>query len=189
MSEIVQILIAKYPTPIAAEDALKKLKTARENQGAQVDDAAVVSRTGDGKLHIHETADVTGGRGAAVGGILGAVLGILAGPPGMVAGAALGAAVGGAAASVLDTGIPHQQLEAIGATLPPDGAALVVLTEAGYVPFIESVIGGDNIEVITESMDAEAAQKMGRDHDIALKAIRMGDAVADGGAVSPSKPE
>lgn len=186
MSEIIQILIAKYPAATNAEDALKKLHAAKQNQGIEVDDAAVVSRAHNGKLHIHETEDVSGRRGAAVGGILGGVLGIIAGPPGMVAGAALGAAVGGAAAFVLDTGIRHKRLEAIGATLQPDGAALVVLTEAGFVPFIETVIGGDDIEVITESMDASAAQQLGHDHDIALKALRMGDALADGGMASAS---
>src|SRR5205814_4753225 len=115
-------------------------------------DAAVVRRDEHGKLHIHETVDVGGGRGAAVGGILGGVLGVIAGPAGIVAGAALGAAVGGAAASVLDIGIRHKRLEEIGATLEPRHAALVILTEQGFVPFIETLINSQGAETVTESL-------------------------------------
>jgi uncharacterized membrane protein len=132
--------------------------------------------------------DVTAGRGATVGGILGGVLGIIAGPAGLVAGAALGAVVGGAAARAIDRGIPHERLEAIGASLPAEGAALVALTEAGYVPFIEAVLG-QHIEVLHETVDAEAAEMLGHDHDVAVKALRLGDSLADGGMASPATNE
>jgi uncharacterized membrane protein len=186
MVESIQILIAKYPDMSAAEIALDKVFAARENQGVEIRDAAVVSRAEDGKLHIHETEDVTGGRGAAVGGILGAVLGILAGPAGVVAGAAVGAAVGGVAAKAIDTGIPHKRLEEIGNSLKPQGAALVVLTEAGFLDFIQTLIGGEGVEFMTESMSTQAAQELGHEHDVALKALKMGDALAEGGMASPT---
>src|SRR5262249_13748671 len=127
MSDPIQILIAKYPTADAANQALKKLLAAKENQGVEVHDAAVVSRELSGKLHIHDTQDVSGGRGAAIGGILGAVIGIIAGPAGVVVGAAAGAAVGGVTAHTVDTGIPHKRLQEIGESLSPDGTALVIL--------------------------------------------------------------
>lgn len=183
MADVIEILIAKYPDADAAEAALKKLHTAKENQGVDIMDAAVVRKDDAGKLHIHETDDVSGKRGAAVGAILGGVLGLMAGPAGLVVGAALGAAVGGGAASVIDTGIPHKQLAEIGASLAPHTAALVVLTEAGFVDFIESVIGGEDIQVINHSMDTQAANKLGHDHDVAVQALKMGDALADGGAI------
>lgn len=189
MNDVIQILIAKYPNPSDAASALKKVQDAKENQGVKITDAAVVQRANNGKLKIHETEDVTGGRGATVGGIFGGLLGIIAGPAGVVAGAALGAAVGGAAASMLDSGIPHQHLEEIGASLLPEQAALVILTEAGFVPFIETVIGGEGVEILTETMNAEAAQKMGHEHEIARKALKMGDAMADGGMASPTTNE
>ncbi len=189
MAELVQILIAKYPTFQTAEAALKKLRAAQQNQGVQVTDAAVVRRNPNGTLQIHETVDVTSGRGATVGGILGGVLGLLAGPPGLVAGAALGAVIGGAAANMLDTGIPHKRLEEIGRSLSTDTAALVVLTEEGYVEFIEDVIGGGEFQVLSEEMDAKAAHKLGHEHDVALQALKLGDALADGGMASPVKEE
>lgn len=189
MVEVIQILIAKYPNVAAAESALKKLQNARDTQGIALYDAAVVWRTHDDKLHIHETVDVTGGRGAAVGGILGGVLGIIAGPAGVVAGAAVGAAVGGAAAKVFDSGIPKERLETIGAELEMERAALVLLTEAGYVEFLKDLIGGADVEILAEAMNAVAANEMGREYDVAVRALKMGDALAEGGMASPVEKE
>ena len=173
-AEIIQIIIATYPTPAAAEQALKALRLSKREQGVEVHDAAVVRRDEHGKLHIHEIQDVTGGRGATVGGILGGVLGILAGPGGVVVGAAVGAVVGGATASVLDKGIPHQRLTTIGQTLKPGAAALVILTEAGFTDFIQTVISAQVIDVHTESMNADAAQQLGHDHDVSRQGAQSG---------------
>ncbi len=186
MSESIQILIAKFPLTDQAERALAKIRTAKENQGVEIFDAAVVWRTDDGKLHIHETVDVTGARGATVGGILGGVLGMIAGPAGIVAGAALGAAVGGTAASFFDAGIPHERLEKIGTELEAHQAALVVLTEAGYVEFLETLVKDQGVELLSEEMNAVAAQQMAHEHDIAIKSLKMGDALATGGMASPT---
>lgn len=186
MAEDIQIIIAKYLNADLAEAALKKLKASESNQGVEVEDAAVVRRADSGKLHIHETEDITGGRGAVAGGILGGILGIIAGPAGIVAGAAVGAALGGVAGHAIDTGIPHKRLEAIGASLEPHHAALVILTQPGFVDFIETVIGGENVEIFKEAMDAAAAESLGHDHDVAVKALNLGESLADGGLASPA---
>jgi uncharacterized membrane protein len=189
----IQILIATYPTNQSAEHALRSLQLAKKDQSVEVIDAAVVSRDEHQKLRIHETVDVTGGRGAAVGGVLGGVLGIIAGPGGIVVGAAVGALVGGAAASVFDTGIPHKRLTEIGNTLTPGTAALVVLAEQGFGDFITAVVKGGSLELHGESMNAESAAKLGRDHDVAVKSLKMGDALSAGGMASaaeePAPPE
>jgi uncharacterized membrane protein len=185
--DVIQIIIATYANAAAAEEGLKAVQNAQRDQGVAVLDAAVVRREQNGKLSIHETEEVTGTRGATAGGILGAVLGILAGPAGMVAGAAVGAVVGGAAASVWDTGIPHKRLAEIGRNLEPGSAALVVLTEKGFIPFLEELERGTAAQITVEAMNAQAAQRMGHDHEVALKALTMGEALADGGMASPTE--
>lgn len=185
-AENIQILIATCPNPGAAEAKLKAVLEARAEQGVEVADAAVVRRDEHNKLKIHETEDLTGGRGAAVGGLLGGVIGLLAGPGGVVMGATVGALVGGATARVFDTGIPHRRLEEIGNALTPGKAALVVLTEAGYVAFLETVVGEPGIEIVVESMNPQAAQELAHEHDVAVKALTMGDSLANGGMVSPT---
>jgi uncharacterized membrane protein len=187
MSQVIQILVATCPDAATAKVKLKQIQNARVEQGADVMDAAVVERDAHNKLHIHETTDVSGGRGAAVGGILGGVLGLIAGPGGMVAGAAVGALVGGAAAHVFDTGIPHKRLAEIGSALGPGKAALVILTEAGFAPYLQTLIEGPDIEIAVESMNADAARQLGHDHDVALKALALGNSLADGGMASASE--
>jgi uncharacterized membrane protein len=191
MAEPVQILVAHYATPVEAEVALRKLEASKQDQGVAVNDAVILRRDTSGKIHIHETEDISGGQGAAVGGLLGGIIGLIAGPAGVVAGAAVGAAVGGATAGLFDTGIRHKRLEQIGASLEPDRGALVILTEPGFVPFIESVIGGDDVQILGESMSAEDAEQLAHDHEVAVKSLKMGDALAEGGVVetSPSPEE
>lgn len=183
----IQVLVAPYPDEHAAEVALQVVERARRDQGLQLLDAAVVRRgTGPrGRLHIHETSEVTGGRGAIVGGVFGGVLGILAGPAGIAAGAALGAVVGGAAATMLDSGIPHHQLDAIGKSLQPGSAALVALVPAGAAAFVTGLF--PDVEIATETLDAESARRIGHDHDVAVRALQMGEALADGGMASPTE--
>lgn len=187
MSQVVKILIVSCPDTTTAKTKLKDIQKAREEQGADVIDAAVVERDAHNKLHIHETADVSGKRGAAVGGILGGVLGLIAGPGGLVAGAAVGALVGGAAGHAFDTGIPHKRLTEIGASLKPGKAAVVVLTEEGFATFLETVAEGPGIEIAVETMNADAARQLGHDHDVAVKALTLGESLADGGMASPTE--
>lgn len=189
MNEFIEILIAKFPNPEAAESALKQLNKEREKENIQFADAAVVRRAQDGKLRIHETHDVSSGRGATVGGILGGILGILAGPAGFVAGAAAGAVVGGAAARLIDLGIPHNRLEEIGSGLEPKHAALVILTDAEDAELIQSAIRAEDVEFHLETMNAQAAHELGREHEVALKALTLGEALADGGMASANNSE
>lgn len=189
MTDVIQILIVKYPNTDKAEAALKKVRESKENQGVEIYDAAVVRKGDKGELRIHETEDVTGGRGATAGGMLGGVIGLIAGPAGVVAGAALGAAVGGAAASMFDSGIPHERLKEIGESLQPGSAALVILTEAGFVDFVKTVVDAEGAEIHAETMNAVHAQELGHDHDVALKALSMGDALATGGMIAPANQE
>jgi uncharacterized membrane protein len=186
-TEMIQILVANYSDTAAAEAKLKAVKMAQQDQGIDIIDAAVVKRDTNNKLHIHETADVTGGRGAAVGGVFGGVLGLIAGPGGLVVGAALGAVIGGAAAKVFDTGIPHKRLEEIGKALQPGSAALVVLAPQGFAPFVQDLIQAPGVELAVESMNPQAAQQLGHDHDVALKALTMGESLADGGMTSATE--
>lgn len=184
MSELIQILIAICPDTATAESKLEIVFKARAEQGVAVIDAAVVRRDERAKLRIHETTDVSGARGATIGAILGGVLSLFAGPGGLVTGAAVGALVGGTTAHVFDTGIPRQRLEEIGAALQPGSAALVTLVEAGYANFLQTLLSAPGIEIVIESMDAEAAQRLEHDHAVARKALALGDALADGGMAS-----
>ena len=87
----VQLVVAAFQEEKAADQALKDLKAAQREKLIEIQDAAVIRRDENNKLHIKETADPGGGKGAAAGGAIGAVIGLIGGPPGVVVGAAAGA--------------------------------------------------------------------------------------------------
>ncbi len=80
---------------------LKELKQAKRDKLIGIDNAAVIRKDEKGKIHIKETADIGGGKGAAMGAATGAAIGIIAGPL-LVVPAAVGALVGGLAAKFID---------------------------------------------------------------------------------------
>ena len=118
MSDVpVQVVVAAFKDEASADDVLKSLKEAKKQGLIKIVDAAVLRKDDKGKLHIKETADMGGGKGAVIGGVLGGVIGLLAGPIGW---AALGGAViGGLAAKMRDGGFKDDRLKKLGEGLGP----------------------------------------------------------------------
>ena len=111
-------MVAAYTQERAADVALEALSGAGSDAGLVIDDAAVVRRDAEGRVHISETGDMRTGAGAGVGALIGGVIGILGGPAGIAIGAGAGAAIGGLAAHA-DSGFDQQSLQRLGAALPP----------------------------------------------------------------------
>jgi uncharacterized membrane protein len=91
-------------------------------------DAVVVVRGTDGRIQLHQTHQTSIGEGAIAGGTAGLLAGLLVGLP--VAGALAGLVAGGGFGA-RDTGIPDEQLRALGKSLDADQAVLCVLVEPG----------------------------------------------------------
>ena len=114
MSDVpVQVIVAAFQDEKAAKNALAALKDASKAGLIKIENAAVLSKNEKGKLHIKETQDMGGGKGAAIGGVGGAVIGLIAGTA-LAVPAAVGALVGGLTAKLRDTGFSNKRLEAIG---------------------------------------------------------------------------
>lgn len=101
----IQLLVAAFEGEGDAEEVLKGLKAARRERVIGIQDAAVLRRDQKGKLHIKETGDWGGGKGAAAGAAIGVTVGILTGGTGLLLSAAA-AAIGGLAAKLRDSGFP-----------------------------------------------------------------------------------
>ena len=71
----VDVVVAAYQDEQGANNALKELETAKKEGLIGIQDAAVLRKDEQSKLHIPETADKGFGRGAMVGGVAGAVVG------------------------------------------------------------------------------------------------------------------
>lgn len=180
----VHLVIGTFNAEQTANGALKTLSQAKREQQIGILDAAVIWRGHkQNRLHIKETEDVSGGRGAAAGGVIGAVIGLLAGPPGVVVGGAVGAVVGGAVAHVIDTGIPHERLNEIGKTLKPGTSAIVAIVEDEWLAQVQTMLTDAGAEVLTEAVKGDLAQQLDAANRAAHKALNMGEALSDGGMI------
>jgi uncharacterized membrane protein len=80
----IQVVIAGFQDERGADDALAMLKEAKRERLIGIQDAAVLRKDEKGKLHVKETADMGGGKGATIGGVIGGVIGAIAGAAAVV---------------------------------------------------------------------------------------------------------
>ena len=153
-----QVMIATYQDESTADSVLDKLTSDNKEGLLEIQDAAVIRKDEDGKLHIKETADPTVTTGAGVGALIGGVVGLLGGPVGVVILGATGAAVGGLAASY-DAGIKDESLEEIGEKLQPDSSALVVVVEQVWLDEVKTRLNEDALEIFTTILSPDFADQ------------------------------
>ncbi|HEY54229.1 MAG TPA: DUF1269 domain-containing protein [Caldilineae bacterium] len=152
-----KFIVAAFPHEDSASLALESLLAARKAEQISFEDAAVIRRSEDGKLHIKDIEEMSPGRAAAIGGAIGAAIGLLAGPAGVVVGGATGAWIGGIAAATTDTGFPDVDLKLIGELVKPGCSALVALTSPEHADALERMLVSAGSRLLTDS-DVEGAQ-------------------------------
>jgi uncharacterized membrane protein len=171
MTEVpIQLIVAAFNEEKAADAVLKELKQAKREKLIGIQNAAVLRKDKKGKLHIKETADMGGGKGAVLGGVTGAVIGVLAGPL-LVVPAAVGALVGGLAAKLRDGGFSDERLKRIGEGLQPESSAIIAIVEHKWVQTVEQELAEAGADLFTESLSADIAGQLEAGHDVAYSAL------------------
>jgi len=171
MSDVpVQVIVAAFQDEKAAKDALAVLKEASKAGLIKIENAAVLSKNEKGKLHIKETQDMGGGKGAVVGGVGGAVIGLIAGAA-LAVPAAVGALVGGLTAKLRDTGFSNKRLEAIGEGLKPGSSAIIAVVEHIWVEKVEAALAEAQADLTTAEIQAGIASQLEAGHDVAFSAL------------------
>jgi uncharacterized membrane protein len=108
-----------------ADEVLNKLRSLHKEYLIDLEDACVVERERDGKVHIKQAVNLTA-LGAAAGGSRGALWGMLVGIlflnplAGMAIGAIAGAGAGALSGSLADYGINDNFVKKLSETIPPD---------------------------------------------------------------------
>jgi uncharacterized membrane protein len=178
MSEVpVELVIAAFQTEDGAENALKQLQQANKAHWIDIDNAAVIRRDAADKLHIKDVKDMTGRRGAAIGGVVGGVLGILF-PPTLLASAAIGAGVGGLAAKLHDGGFDDRRLRDLGESLKPGTSAIVAVIEHTWVIEAEQALAEEGARVVVESVKADIAQQLAAGREVGYSALQTDEALS-----------
>jgi uncharacterized membrane protein len=124
-----ELILFLYKEPKLANEALTKARELQKSGEIQLVDAAVITKTQDGKAGFHEIHDVGVWRGSLFGFVAGALIGLIGGPVGVLLGGAMGAAAGGAVAGELDLGFSNQFLNDLKSALQPGCSALLVIVE------------------------------------------------------------
>jgi uncharacterized membrane protein len=116
----------------AADEVLNKLRALKAQHLVDLEDAVVVERDAEGKVHIKQAVNLTQ-LGAASGGLSGAFWGMLVGLlflnplAGMAVGAAAGAGAGALSGSLMDYGVNDDFVKKLSETIPNNSSALFVL--------------------------------------------------------------
>jgi uncharacterized membrane protein len=129
MSDLVCIAFQGRHT---ADEVLDELRSMQKAHLVDLEDACVVTRDPEGKLHLKQAVNLVS-TGALSGGTWGALWGTLVGMlflnplAGLVLGAAAGAGAGALSGALVDYGIDDNFIKSLGEKICPDSSALFVL--------------------------------------------------------------
>jgi uncharacterized membrane protein len=173
----IQLIIAAFKDEDGAENALQQLKQAKKEHLIKIQNAAIIRKDAQGKLHIAETKDMKGGKGALIGGVTGAVLGILSGGATLaITGAS--ALIGGLAAKLRDSGFKDGRLKQLGNSLPPRSSAIVAVIDHIWVAELEQELQQAGADVLTEAISADVAAQLEAGGEAAYTAIASEGGIA-----------
>jgi len=118
------LAVIAYPDQNTAAEAAAALQRMQKEFLIELEDVAWVTKTQDGKMKLHQGANLTGA-GAASGAMWGFLFGLLFLVP--VAGLALGAASGALAGKLSDYGIDDKWIKEVATAIVPGGSGLFVM--------------------------------------------------------------
>jgi len=143
---------------------LERLDDAVQDGKITMEDAALVYKTSSGKVKLHQTRGLTGGKGMARGALLGTLVGVMAGPIGWAA--VGGGVLGGMWGKLRDKGVSNDFMKEVGRLVDAGKAVVFVLADESSTAAIDAFAGARNIEHYTLPAEAqkelEEAIKMGR---------------------------
>ena len=147
MSEVpVELIVAAFQDEKGADAVLKELKQAKREKLIGIDNAAVIRKDEKGKVHINETADIGGGKGAAMGAATGVAIGLIAGSLTLA---------GVLAAKFTDAGFDDGRLKTIGKGLTPGSSAIIAVVKRKWIEQVRQELEEMQADVVTEALAAD----------------------------------
>jgi len=159
------LVVLGFDEVYTASEVLNKLRSLNKEALIDLEDACVVERETDGKVHIKQAVNLTA-LGAAQGGMWGVLWGTLVGVlflnplAGMAIGGLSGAGAGALAGHLSDYGINDDFVKRLGETIPPESSALFVLVRSATTDKIVAEIERYKPRVLKTSLSNEAEAKL-----------------------------
>lgn len=173
----VGFLVVAFTDEAAADQALDAMKKAKKQHRFYFEDAAVIRQDAQGKVHYHETGDMSTGKGAGIGALVGGVLSILGGPAGLALAAGLGAGIGAAAAHP-DKGFKNESLGTVGVALKPGTSAIAAITSHDFLRAVQKAVPIEEIRTAVGNLAAELSARLGENKNVAIGLLLAEDGLA-----------
>lgn len=154
------LVVVGFDSIDEADKVLLKLDALKKEYLVDLEDAVVVTRNGEGKVHLKQSINLTGigaSSGLLSGALWGGLVGLLFLNPlaGFAIGGAVGAGVGALSGSLADYGIDDDFIKSLGQTIPNSSSALFVLVRKVQPEKVLAEFHGLKGRVIKTSLSPE----------------------------------
>jgi uncharacterized membrane protein len=146
------LFVLGFPTKEKAEAVMEVARSLEKEELLDLEDAALVWRTADGKIKVQQSFSPTAA-GAASGALWGTLFGLIFLMP--VFGLAVGAASGALAGKLTDVGISDSFMKEVAAALEPGSAAVFALVRRSTPDKVRQAIAPYEPTMIHTSLTGE----------------------------------
>ncbi|WP_448951911.1 DUF1269 domain-containing protein [Labrys neptuniae] len=159
------LVVVGFDSIDEADKVLLKLDALKKEYLVDLEDAVVVTRNPEGKVHLKQSINLTGigaSSGLLSGALWGGLVGLLFLNPlaGFAIGGAVGAGVGALSGSLADYGIDDDFIKSLGETIPNNSSALFVLVRKVQPEKVLAEFTGLQGRVIKTSLSPEQEKEL-----------------------------
>lgn len=159
------LIVVGFDSAEEADKVLLKLSSLKKEYLIDLEDAVVVARDAEGKIHLKQSFNLTAAgatSGLLSGSLWGGLVGLLLLNPlaGFAIGGALGAGAGALSGSLVDYGIDDDFIKSLGNTIPNNSSALFILVRKVQPEKVLSELSGLRGRVLKTSLSPEQEQKL-----------------------------
>jgi uncharacterized membrane protein len=161
------LIVVAFPGEDTADQVLNRLQALQKEHLIDLEDACVVVRDRNGKVHVKQAVNLVGleaASGGAFGALWGTLIGLLFLNPlaGLLTGAAFGAGAGALSGMLSDYGINDDFIRSLGDTLEPGTSALFVLVRRATLDKVLPEVRPFGGQVIRTSLSTEQEARLRR---------------------------
>ena len=160
-----ELIVVGFNDREGADRVLLRLSKLRKEYLIDIEDAVVVVRDEDGKVHLKQGINLVTA-GAATGFVSGSLWGTLVGflflnpLAGFVLGSAIGVGAGALSGSLSDYGINDDFIKSLAETIPPNSSALFILVRKVQPEKVLAELSGVKGKVLRTSLSPEQEKKL-----------------------------
>ncbi|KRD73184.1 MULTISPECIES: DUF1269 domain-containing protein [Sinorhizobium/Ensifer group] len=159
------LIVVGFDSPEEADRVLVRLAGLKKEYLIDLEDAVVVVRDTEGKVHLKQSLNLTAvgaTSGLLSGSIWGGLVGLLFLNPlaGFAIGGALGAGAGALSGSLTDYGIDDEFIKSLGNTIPNNSSALFILVRKVQPEKVLAEFPDLRGRVLKTSLSPEQEQKL-----------------------------